>query len=105
MNLLQQKQENQEFLFNNAEILRFNKLKFQARCPPLRKKNYLKNDDKGNLVIAESGKIMSRHSGQKTEINKNIIILNQGRKLCQSRRKKVMVYYIGIQNCIQLPET
>ena len=105
MNLLQQKQENQEFLFNNAEILRFNKLKFQARCPPLRKKNYLKNDGKGNLVIAESGKIMSRHSGQKTEINKNIIILNQGRKQCQSRRKKVMVYYIGIQNCIQLPET
>ena len=54
MNLLQQKQENQGFLFNNAEILRFNKLKFQARRPPLRKKNYLKNDDKGNLVIVET---------------------------------------------------
>ena len=53
MNLLQQKQENQGFLFN--------KLKFQARYLPLRKKNYLKNDDKGNLVIAESGKILSRH--------------------------------------------
>ena len=39
------------------------------------------------------------------EKQKHKIILNQGKKQHQSRSKKVKVYYIGIKDCVQLPET